>query len=864
MRSQIGVVGILLAISMVGFATYKDLVKPVEPPGTLLPTGRYIQPIGDSVDVGSYPANMALSPDGRYLVVTNTGFRQQISVIDTQTGKLTDEVAFNTDANGAQLSLYYGLAFAPNGQLYASNGPLDQITIFSLSADGKLTKGGTLSDASGRQDEPNFIAGLAAQGNLLFAAHNEAYKSTKLASSISEINLDSQTVAKTIELPGFPLAVIAIDHGTQKGKIYTACERDGVVASIDPASGSVKQIRTGMQPTSLCLNKSQDKLYVSNSGSDTVSIIDTTNDTVIKTILTRPAALRGLPGTTPLGLTLSHDENTLYVALAGMNAVGVIDLNKNELVGYIPAGWYPTSVAVANDHLFVANAKGLLGTIPNGGGENAQTNGTRGKVNPNGHYIQNIIEGTVSNIDIAQVQAQLPDLTQQVVMNNFAEQGQAANRAKDFVNPGIKHVIYILKENRTYDQVLGDDSRGNGDPSLVMFGKDVTPNQHALADRFALLDNFNVCAEVSGDGWQWSMAGMASEYTSRNVPFNYSGRGRDYDFEGQTNGVTPDYAGIKDVADVPGGYIWDACLRQHVSFRNYGFYVDPIDKAEAKAGGIEIADNGPTKKALVKYTDDSFRQFDMSYADSDLWNMYQSPSPKLMKTYGDQNAISRYTEWKHQFDQMVANHQMPQLLMVRFCRDHTAGTTPGLDSPQAMVADNDYAVGQLVDAVSHSPFWKDTAIFVFEDDAQAGQDHVDCHRSTAYVISPFVHPGLVDSRFYNTDSALRTMELLLGIKPMNEYDATANPLMIFDSTPTNIDPYTAVAPDRRIATEVNTPKAYRAADSEKMISLYNEDSIADLQLNDILWHSIKGNAKATDAARPDVTATDSDGDGDGD
>ena len=852
MRLRVGVVGLLVLSAVIGIGAYARRSKPVEPPGVLLPTGRYIHPIGDSVDVGSYPANMAVSPDGKYIVVTNTGFREQLSVINAQTGALTDKVEFNTDPKGAQLSLYYGLAFSRDGKLYASNGPMDQISIFNLSEDGKLTAAGVLNDPSGKQDEPNFIGGLALadDASVLLAGHNESYRST-MQSSLSAIQIDSNTVRHTVKVPGFPLAVGAITTGPMKDqKIYTACERDGVVARIDTRNGQVLQIKTGMQPTSLAFNKSQDRLFVSNSGSDTVSIIDTTNDQVIKTILTRPAAMRGLPGTTPLGLALSNDEKMLYVALAGMNAVGVIDLDKDSLAGYIPVGWYPTACAVVDNNLFVANAKGMLGTIPNGGAQTTgSTNGKRGNIFPNGHYIQNIIEGTVSKIDLNQVHAQLPDLTQQVLMNNFAEKGQAQDRAKDFKNPGIKHVIYILKENRTYDQVLGDDTRGNGDPSLVMFGKDVTPNQHALADRFALLDNFNVCAEVSGDGWQWSMAGMASEYTSRNVPFNYSGRGRDYDFEGQTNGVTPDYAHVNDVADVPGGYIWDACLKQHVSFRNYGFYVDPIDKKEAKAGGIEIADNGPTKKALVKYTDDSFRQFDMAYADSDLWNLYNSPEPKQLKSFGDQNAISRFTEWKHEFDQMVAKGKMPQLMMVRFCRDHTSGTTPGLGAPQAMVADNDYAVGQLVDAVSHSPFWKDTAIFVFEDDAQAGQDHIDCHRSTAYVISPFVHPALVDSRFYNTDSALRTMELLLGMKPMNQYDACANPLMIFDSTPTNSEPYRCVMPDRTIAAKVNTPKAYRAADSERLINRFNENSIADLELNDILWHSIKGNAKPTGAAK---------------
>ena len=838
MRLRVAIFGGIVVVSVVGFGAFVGQPKAVEPPGTLLPTGRYITPIGDSVNVGSYPANMAVSPDGKYIVVTNTGFRQQLSVLDAQTGAMTDKVEFNLGPKGEQLSLYYGLAFGPDGKLYASNGPLDQVSIFDLSADGKLTASGTISDPSGKDNEPYFTAGLAVEksGGDLVIAHNEAYKSSQLKSTLSIIRLDAKRTQHAVTVAGFPYDVVLCEPSNKDAKIYTTCERDNVVSVVNKHM-EVASIRTGMQPTSLLLNRNQDRLYVSNSGSDTISIIDTNTDKVVKTILARPAALRGLPGTTPLGLTLSGDEKTLYVALANLNAVGVIDLQKNSVVGYIPVGWYPTAVAVVGNNLFVANGKGTRGLIPNGKLKKGDDS-----------YIQNIIEGTVSKIDLAQVQAQLQDLSQQALMSNFAMKGAAQARAKDFKNPGIKHVIYILKENRTYDQILGDDSRGNGDASLTMYGKDVTPNEHALADRFVLLDDFSVCAEVSGDGWQWSTAGMASEYTSRNVPFNYSGRGRDYDFEGQTNGVAPDYVGMNDVADVPGGYIWNACLRQHISMRNYGFYVDPIDKNEAKAGGIEIAENGPTKKALVKDTDDSFRQFDMHYADSDLWDLYHAPSPKLLKNFGDNNAISRFTEWKHEFDKMVATGKMPQFMMVRFCRDHTAGTTPDLDAPQAMVADNDYAVGQLVDAVSHSPFWKDTAIFIFEDDAQAGQDHIDCHRSTAYVISPFVHPGLVDSRFYNTDSALRTMELLLGLKPMNQYDATANPLMVFDDTPANSEPYHAVMPSREIATAVNTPKAYRAADSAKLISWYKEESLPDLELNDILWHAAKGNVLPKTAA----------------
>ncbi len=833
-------------LSIAGVASYKYVRPSFEGPAQTLPTGKLITPASDNAEVGSYPANMALSPDGRYLAVTDTGFREQVSILDTTTGVLVDKAEFNSVPALGDKALYYGLAFDRAGKLYAANGPFDTVTMFQLGSGGKLNaEAQPLTDASGQKDSPNFVAGLAvsADGRSLYAAHNEAYRATGMHSSLSVIDIASNTVRKKIQLPGFPLAVVTVAPSNIRAeKVYASCEMDGVVASIDPSTGKVKEIKTGMQPTGLLLNKDQGRLYVSNSGGDTVSIIDTATDQVIKTILTRPAALHGLPGCTPEGLTLSPDEKTLYVALADLNAVGVIDVNSQTLAGYIPVGWYPTSVAIANGNLFVANAKGIKAVTPNGK-----------SVDGHGTYTQNIIEGTVSKINLSEATAHLNELTQQTLDNNYATPELVASRSAGFKNPGIKHVIYIIKENRTYDQVLGDDTRGNGDPSLTMFGKEVTPNQHALADRFVLLDNFNVCAEVSGDGWQWSTAGIVSENTSRNVPFNYSGRGRDYDFEGQTNGVAVNLADLPDVADAPGGYIWNACLKSHVSFRNYGFYVDPIDKADAKKVGLKSPENGPTKKALLRDTDDSFRQFDTNYADSDMWIKYRSTEPRGMKTFGDSKAPSRYTEWRKEFDRMIATNKVPQFMMVRFMRDHTAGTAEGLCTPQAMVADNDYAVGELVDAVSHSQIWKDAAIFILEDDAQSGKDHVDCHRSPAYIISPFVKKSLVDDHFYNTDSMLRTMELILGLKAMNEYDAVAQPMAVFDTTPSNSEPYRSVMPGRDIATAVNTKTAYRSTDSAKLIARYTEHSNADLQLNDILWHAIKGNGKPNTAARVTYT-----------
>jgi hypothetical protein len=370
----------------------------------------------------------------------------------------------------------------------------------------------------------------------------------------------------------------------------------------------------------------------------------------------------------------------------------------------------------------------------------------------------------------------------------------------------------------------------------------VTPNLHALAERFVLLDNFYCAAEVSGDGWNWSTQAMANEYDARNVVYGYTGKARSYDYEGSNQGVPVDLLGITDVARAPGGYIWDDCARNKTSFRNYGFFTDDFDlPRESAESGTKGLKNAPTKKALTGKTCDDFREFDLMFADSEAWVKYGlTPAPKQMAKYGSHDDPSRITTWRREFDNYVKNRNLPRFQMVRLGRDHTSGTTAGIHSPRAMVADNDYAVGQLVEAVSRSPYWKSTAIFVVEDDAQNGYDHVDAHRSIAFVISPFVHQGTKDSRFYNTPSVLHTIENLLGLPPMNLYDASAPILAIFGEKSENDAPYTAILPDKAIIGEVNASSAYRSGDSARLVSRYKEESAPDEELNDILWHSIKG------------------------
>jgi len=807
-----------------------------------LVTGKRITPEGTQTNVGSFPDNLVLSPDGRYILVTNTGFREYLSILRSADGKLVSRLDFNKPSGvfpKKKESLYYGLAFGKTTDgvttVYASRGGEGMISVLALDGDGIVKDTGrTLTLSAESSGAVPHVAGLAVSGDgaQIYAADNMADTKNDMRSTLRIMDASAGAETGKVDIPGYPFAVAAMASADRK--VYVTSEQHGTVSVIDPAaSKSVREIATGAQPIGLLLNKAQTSLFVANAGSDTVSVVDTKSDRVTKTILLRPDYARGLAGATPTGMALSPDEKHLYVTLADMNAVAIVDVASGSLNGYVPVGWYPTAVVASPDgaRLFVSNAKGVAERNPNGS--------PNPELKERPQYIQNIIEGTVSTIDLRALPP-LKETTSLALTNN---QGLPAKTSL-FRHSGIKHVFYIIKENRTYDQVLGDLPQGNGDPSLVLFGKDVTPNLHALAQRFVLLDNFYCCAEVSGDGWNWSTGAMASEYTARNVPHNYGGRQRPYDFEGTNNGIAVDRADIPDVARPPGGYLWDQCATKGVSFRNYGFFTDDLELPRTEAEqGTKGLENSPTKKALLGKSNADFRQFDLTYADSEAWVTAKiDPAPKQMTSYGTFHDPSRVTTWKREFAQYVKNGDLPSLSLLRVMRDHTSGTTAGASSARAMVADNDYAVGQIVETISHSPYWKSSAIVIVEDDAQNGYDHVDAHRSIAFVISPFIAKASHDSRFYNTDSALHTIELLLGLPPMTQYDAIAPAIDVFGSSPDNLEPYDAVLPAREILAEVNKKKEYRAQDSARLLNPLKEESGPDEQLNDILWRSIKGTA----------------------
>jgi YVTN family beta-propeller protein len=685
----------------------------------------------------------------------------------------------------------------------------------------------------------------------------------------------------------YPLTVAALNNGS---KCYVGSQRDDAVYVLNTANPAnitlQKTITTGSHPVAMVFNRAQTALYIANANSDSVSVINVAADTVTQTIDLRPAGAKSLPGVSPVGVALSPDEKTLYVALGDMNAIAVIGTANGQLQGYVPTGWYPSSVAAVGGNVLVSNAKGSDIRHPNPNFE-TQINPEPPNFDPNGSDHVSLI-GNIqtfaapSSIDLLKdtlkvyANNRITATTDHPTGNPLASIGLQSKAAQH-----IKHIIYMIKENRTFDQVMGDlgaDVPGvNADPSIVLFDKAVTPNQHALMKRFVTMDNFFNAGEVSSDGWTWCTGSFANESVQKNVPYNYSNRGRQDDSTGQSNGYivgghpAKDVDGkqlsslfppaafpfgappIKDIAQAPAGHIWDLVRAKGLTYRNYGFFVSVGAPPLLPDNYPVVPGVQPEGHDLAGITDYDFRQFDLNYADSDGPSDDGAPAPTA--TYGKHNAKSRFSEWNTEFQEMIAKGQaagqvdkyVPSFMTVRFMRDHTNGFGSGNATPRAMVADNDYSVGQLVQAISQVPdVWNSTAIFIIEDDSQDGPDHVDCHRSPAYVISPWIKQGTLDHAFYNTDSVLKTMELLMGLPALSQYDAIADYINDWDTAPNNNAAYAAIEPasnimGERVAKNIGPKdKFYRLAELTKKMDFKHTDAADPFLLNEIIWKSIKG------------------------
>ncbi len=692
----------------------------------MLPNGWRVTPAGSITPLGTLPLHMATDPGGRWLAVTTGGFgTPEIDILDMQTGAV---VARQT-LRGA----FYGLAFG--GQtLYASEAQGGAVVRFHVSPEsGALTPLGSLQLAG----DNLWVAGLAS------APNGTLYVAEMDADSVAAVDGATGAVRWIAKVGRAPYAVVLSADGS---RIFVTNWAGGDVSVLDAATGRVvATISTDAHPNAAMLSRDGRTLFVACANADTVTMVDTARLAVTRRIATALYP-NSLPGALPNGLAQSPDGRMLFVADAGDNAVVAVDVTaaSPDVVGAIPVGWYPTDVAVSPDgsKIFVLDGKGTSG---HANPRFPHIDVLRGRAGPLARfYDAAAATGDVEMLPMPERQTLLAGLA--TARADAAYAGRVPEAAQ---LPPIRHVIYIIKENRTYDEVLGDDPRGNGDARLTIFGARITPNIHSLADSFVLLDNFDTDATVSADGHNWSTAAYASDWVDKLWPPEYAGRRRTYDFE------------ERGPASPAAGYLWNDALAHGVNLRDYGEFIR-LD------GHPPFEPSDPT---LNGHVDERYRGFDLRHSDQE-----------------------RIDEWLREFAAYVRNGNLPPLEIVRLPDDHTAAVRPGYKTPYAMVADNDYALGRLVDAVSHSPYWSNTVILSVEDDAQAGPDHVSDHRAEALIAGAWVKRGFVDHTHYTTCSVLRTIELLLGLPPMSQFDAAATPLVADFAAKPDARPWSALPP----------------------------------------------------------------------
>lgn len=758
-----------------------------------LPNGWTLSPAGRSLPLGDLPLNIAVSKSRQLMAVTNNGQgTQSIQLIDPATETVLDNIVI---AKG-----WYGLKFSGDEKkLYASGGNDNWIAEYAVE-NKKLILKDTI--VLGKK-WPNKISPAGIE---IDEKQKQLYVVTKENNALYIIDLKTKKVSEPFALGGEAYACVLSPNAKE---LYISCWGCDKVYVFDTEKRNIKaEIPVGDNPNEMVLTANGKYLYVANSNDNSVSVINVRERKTIETLNT--ALYPDAPnGSTTNGLALNKDEKTLYIANADNNCVSVFDVSEpgaSKSKGFIPVGWYPTNVKVIGKKIFVSNGKGFTSMAnPRGpnpfGNKRIKEEVVYQQGDPNKpkdvQYIASLFKGTMSIIDEPNAET-LAAWSRQVYSNTpyskekeMLTQGEEGNPIPHKVGEKspIKYVFYVIKENRTYDQVLGDMKEGNGDQSLVLFGEHVTPNQHAVAKEFVLLDNFYVDGEVSMDGHNWSTGAYATDYLEKNWVTSYGGRGGSYDGEGN-----------RAIANNKGGFIWDHCKKAGVSYRTYG----------------EFADNyKPNIPVLKDHFCPYFTSFDGTVPDT-----------------------TRFQQWKRDFDSLLAIDKVPSFNSLRFPNDHTEGLRKGRPTPYAHVADNDLAVGMFVEYLSKSRIWNETAVFILEDDAQNGADHVDAHRSTAYIAGGFVKRNFVDHTMYSTSSMLRTIELILGIPPMSQYDAAATPMWRSFASTSDSKGFTA-RPANINLSEKNTAMNEWQRRSEKF-DLAKEDAVPDLEFNKVLWHGLKG------------------------
>jgi YVTN family beta-propeller protein len=771
--------------------------------GFLLSSGWRIKAAGTQIPVETLPMASIVTPDKKYLLVLNGGYNPPtISVIDIAAGKELSRAAV-PDA-------WLGLTLNKAGdRVYVGGGSKASVYEFTF-ANATLTPSRVFPVVAEKDRKPEDFIGdvqLAPDGHLLYAAD-------LFRDSVVVINPQSGYVLSRIKTARRPYRILFHPSGKS---FYVSSWADGSIGQYSPTGDRISLTRVAPHTTDMVWKSGEvdeqpeikARLFVSAANTNSVYVLGANENGELSSLESINLSLtpRQPLGMTPSGLGLSADGNKLFVACSDANTAAIVDVTgaRSHVLGFIPTGWYPTSAfGLPDGRMGVLNGKGLR-SYPNPDGPNPTK---RPEPVHEGvkaiEYVGHIQTGTVQFVDVPE-DAKLNSYTAEVISNSpYRDEllDDSGIPADSPVRPNgpIHHVLYIVKENRTYDQVLGDIKEGNGDPALVIFGDKVTPNLHKLARQFVLLDNFYVNSDVSADGHNWATAAIAPDYTQRMWPNSYAGRRKKYDYEGQEPANQP-----------PAGYIWNAAKQAGVTMRNYGYYVDL--RKTADADGTQIT--GVRDPILAPVTDPNYRGFDLDYPD-----------------------VDRAKEFLSELADFEKAGIMPQLMLMRMGNDHTYGAQAGKLSPLSLAADNDQGVGMVIEGLAKSRFWNDTAVFIIEDDAQNGPDHVDSHRSPCWVISPWVKPGAVNSSMYNQTSVLRTMEIILGLHPMTTYDAAARPMFgVFGSAVSSLK-YTLEKPQTPL--DMKNPANTAAARRTAKMDFDDADEIDDDELNAILWAAIKG------------------------
>jgi YVTN family beta-propeller protein len=786
----------------------------------VIPVGYRVTPAGEQSQLGDLPLSAKPFPDGKALLVVNAGQGvQSLQVVDSGSGAVLQSIEYRSPQ-----ALFAGVAFSPDGtRAYVSAGGNEKIRTYDVAGD-RVTE--TTPIQLPTKNPAGVTVNLYPAELAVTPDGKRLVVADRLADAATVIDL-ATNANQTVPVGHTPYGVAI----SPDGATAYVTNQGGTTVSVLDISGAAPAVKAsitvGTHPNHAILDSTGHLLYVANGDSDEVSIVDTSTAAVTRTISLAP--YKGAQvGSNPDALALSADGRTLYVGNSGNNDVAVVDTRNGRISGLIPTGWYPSAIVASGNQLAVLNAKGL-GAGPNDGANHPNPYSTYTAPD---QYTGSMMVGTLSRIALPLKRGQLSRWTKQVNDNNgFQREGDARAATTSSVVPRrtderspIQHVIYVVRENRTYDQEMGSLGKGNGDPSLNLFGDESAPNARALARQFSTVDNFYANAEVSAQGWNWVVAANSNPFSEQGWPANYSGRNHPYPSEGYDPAIAPQKA--------DDAYIWQRLAKANVSFRNYGFYVGRDATGQFVAGD----------PVLNAQTDHAYTGFNQGCPDS------PNTFTKFSAACG---ATPRFTEWKNEFDQYVANDNLPSVEFLRLPNDHTSGTSVGAPTPRAFVADNDWALGQLVDTVSHSKYWKSTAIFVTEDDSQNGPDHVDAHRTVALAISPYTQTGRVDSTFYSTDSMVRTIELLAGIRPLTQFDAYATPMIgSFTNRPT-FTPYQAIKPTWPL-TEVNPVTAPLAALSAKQ-DLTTEDKIDEQAFNQAIWKSVKGAGSVMPAPKNGLT-----------